>query len=347
MDGELAADIAGGYVNEDRSARWERDTIANVWSITKTMTALTVLVLADRGLIDLDAPVAAYWPGFAVNGKEEVRVRHLLSHTSGVPGWDQPVDATVLYDAERAAALLAAQPPWWTPGTASGYHALNYGHLVGEVVRRVTGQSLGAYFDKEIAGPLSADFHIGLSADDDHRVANVIPPPPIPFEHLAEEGDFILGKTMTNPTPDATCTWTEDWRRAEIGAANGFGNARSVARIQSVVANGGEVDGVRLLSARTINRIFEEQSNGTDLVLKIPVRFGVGYGLPLPESFPYIPQGRTCFWAGWGGSIVVIDTERRMTISYVMNKMSPGIVGSRTSRKIVRSIYRALGVEVG
>lgn len=344
IDGEMVADFWGGYADEARTTPWERDTLVNVWSTTKTMSALTALVLADRGLLDLDAPVAEYWPEFAANGKEGVLVRHVLSHTSGVSGWAQPVVQEDLYDQDRSAQILAAQAPWWEPGTASGYHAINQGHLIGELVRRTTDRTLGSYFAEEIAGPLGADFHIGLAAEHDARVSAVIPPPPL---DLDLSGDIDMEspamKTFTGPPVDANHANTEAWRRAEIGAANGHGNARSVARIQSVVSNGGTVDGVSLLSPATIDRIFEVQSDGIDLVLGIPLKFGIGYGLPVQETIPYLPaDARICFWGGWGGSVVINDLDRRMTFAFMMNRMATGIIGGATAASLLTEAYAAI-----
>jgi CubicO group peptidase (beta-lactamase class C family) len=283
------------------------------------MTALAALVLVDRGELDLDANVAAYWPEFAARGKAGIKVRQLLSHTSGVSGWDQPVSIEDLYDWDTSTARLAAQAPWWEPGTASGYHGLTFGHLIGEVIRRITGQRLGEFFAAEIAGPLGADFHIGLPLSEFHRVANVVPPASHPDDLTQVDPNSVEFKTKTGPAIKAAWSWTERWRRADIGAANGHGNARSVARLQSAVACGGEVDGVRLLSPQTIDRIFEVQSNGIDLVIGIPLKIGAGYSL--------LPEGRVCCWGGAGGSLVMIDVDRRMTFAYVMNKMAPGVVG--------------------
>lgn len=341
IEGKPVVDIWGGWVDEQKSAPWGPDTITNVWSTTKTMTALCALMLIDRGQLDPDAPVAKYWPEFAQNGKDNVLVRHLMSHTSGVSGWDQPVQVSDIYDWDKSTGMLAAQAPWWEPGTASGYHAIDFGHLIGEVIRRVTGKKLGQFFADEVAGPLGADFFIGLPDSEFGRVSNVIPPPPLPIP----EGipmDSVMMKTFTGPAPDASDSWTPEWRRADIGGANGHGNARSVARAQSVIVNGGEVDGVRLLSKDTIDLIFKEQSNGTDLVLGVPIRFGIGYGLEVSEQ-PYIPVGRVCFWGGWGGSVIVNDVERNLTISYMMNRMSPGLMGSASSKAIVEATYAALG----
>jgi CubicO group peptidase (beta-lactamase class C family) len=293
--------------------------------------------LVDRGELDLDANVATYWPEFAARGKAGIKVRQLLSHTSGVSGWEQPVTIDDVYDWDKSTAMLAAQAPWWEPGTASGYHGLTYGHLIGEVIRRITGQRLGEFLAAHIAGPLGADFHIGLSPSEFHRVANVVPPPAHPDDLTQLDPNGPAFKTFTGPAIKAEYSWTERWRRADIGAANGHGNARSVARLQSAVACGGEVDGVRLLSPETIDRIFEVQSYTFDLVMGIPIKYGIGYGLlPTPHVLPFLPEGRLCAWGGWGGSLVIADADRRMTIAYVMNKMAPGVVGSIVSALVER-----------
>jgi CubicO group peptidase (beta-lactamase class C family) len=341
IEGETVVDLWGGWADEGRDVPWSADTVTNVWSTTKTMTSLAALVLVERGELDVDEPVATYWPEFAANGKESVLVRHLMSHTSGVSAWAQPVEVTDIYDWERSTAMLAAQEPWWAPGTASGYHALNQGHLVGEVVRRISGRPLKQFFADEIAGPLGADFQIGLAEADEHRVSNVIPPPPLELDAALVTPGSVAFKTFSGPPADATYANTAGWRRADIGAANGHGNARSVARIQAVVANGGSVDGVELLSPKTIDRIFDVQSDGVDLVLGAPLRFGIGYGLP-SASLPMLPDGRICFWGGWGGSVIIVDTERRATLAYMMNKMAAGILGNPTSFALIEAFYRAI-----
>ncbi len=343
IDGELVVDLWGGTATRDAGPAlpWEEDTIINVWSTTKTVAALAMLVLADRGEIDLYAPVATYWPEFAAEGKEGIAVRHVMSHTAGLSGWQEPITYPELYDRRRTAALLGAQAPWWEPGTASGYHAITQGYLEGEIVQRVTGQSLGDFVRENITGPLGADFHIGTSAEHDSRVAHVIPPPPPPMPEGIEP-DSVMAKTMGNPGLDATQSWTIDWRRAEIPAAGGHGNARSVAQVHAPMACGGEANGVRLLGKETIEAVFDEQCNGTDLVLGVPLRHGIGFGLPTPEM-PISPNDRTCFWGGWGGSLAIVDLENRMTFSYVMNKMGEGTVGDMRGAGLLMATYMALG----
>jgi CubicO group peptidase (beta-lactamase class C family) len=339
VDGKLVVDLWGGWADQAAGVAWGRDTITNVWSTTKTMAALCALILADRGELDVDAPVARYWPEFKAAGKEGVLVRNLLGHTSGLSGWQEPMRPEDLYDWEKATSLLAAQEPWWEPGTASGYHAFTQGYLVGEVVRRVTGQTIGAFFAAEVAGPLGADFHIGLDAAHDSRVSKVIAPPAAASSAL--DPSSVAMRTLRNPPLSAEQSWGTAWRRAEIPAAGGHGNARSVAAVQSVLACGGEVAGIRLLSAAGCDAALRQQSYGTDLVIGAPVRFGLGYGL-MSAEMPISPNQRACFWGGWGGSLVIVDFDARMVVAYVMNKMQQGAVGDERGHALAAAAYAAL-----
>ena len=337
IDGEPVVDIWGGYCDADRTRPWEADTITNVFSTTKTMTFLCALVLADRGELDFHAPVARYWPEFKAAGKEGVEVRHLMGHTAGLSGWSEPMQLEDLGDWEKCTSLLAAQAPWWEPGDGSGYHAVTQGYLVGEVVRRICGESLGTFFAREIAGPVGADFYIGTPAGVDDRICPLIPHEPM--DPGAMEVSDIALRTLTNPLITGDVTWEEWWRRAEIPAANGHGNARSVAKLQSVLACGGEAAGVRLLSAEGCDAVFEEQANGVDRVLGMPFRIGMGYGL---ES-EMMPIGkRACFWGGYGGSLIVLDLDRRLAVSYVMNRMEGNLVGDQRGASVLLATVAAL-----
>ncbi len=326
VDGEVVVDLWAG----DRDANghpWERDTIVNVYSTTKVMAALCTLMLVDRGELDLDAPVASVWPEFGQAGKERVLLRHVLSHTSGVAGWEEPIRVEDLYDWKHSVGLLAAQAPWWEPGTASGYHALTYGHLLGEVVRRVDGRTIGTFFREEVAAPLGADFHIGLSKQHEPRVGNLVAPDgaELTGQGTADPGS-VAARALGNPRLRGEGANDPAWRAAEIPAVNGHGNARSVARVAAAMACGGTLDGVRLLGPETLDRAIEEQSYGTDLVLGVPIRFGLGWGLRSKE----IPIGtgeRTFFGGGWGGSLVAVDLDARLAFSYVMNRMGPTTLG--------------------
>ncbi|WP_035791482.1 EstA family serine hydrolase [Kitasatospora mediocidica] len=342
IDGERVIDLWGGFRDVERRVPWTEDTLTNVWSTTKTVTSLAALVLVERGVLDVNAPVATYWPEFALNGKDHVLVRHLLSHTSGVSGWEQPIVLQDIYDRAESTDRLARQAPWWAPGTASGYHGQNMGHLVGELVRRTTGVPLREFVAAELAGPLGADFQIGVRQADLGRVADIVPPPPHPYDVTALDPAGPMYKTFTGPPLDASAANSPEWRNADLGALNGHGTARSIARLLSAITLGGSVDGTRLLSPATIDLVFQEQAAGIDLVIGEPLRWGIGYALPQRETFPYIPDGRVCFWGGWGGSIVVMDLDRRMTACYVMNKMGPGVLGSPRTESYLRAIYGAV-----
>lgn len=344
LEGEMVVDLWGGYADAARTKPWTADTVVNMWSSTKTVTSLAALMLVDRGELDVFEPVSTYWPEFAANGKESIQLRHIMSHTSGVSGWDTPFLLEDMYDWEKSTSLLAAQAPWWEPGTASGYHSQNQGHLIGEVVRRVSGKTLKEFVRTEIAEPLGADFQIGALPGDDHRVAEIIPFKTRAFDLSQLEPGSVLWKTLYGPMGDPNSANTLEWRRADLGAVNGHGNARSMARILSVVSQGGTVDGVRFLGPDTIDLIFQEQANGIDLVLGVPLRWGVGYGLPQPETVPSIPDdGKTCFWGGWGGSMIIAHCNRGLTISYMMNKMADGvIIGSDAANSYITAIYEAL-----
>jgi CubicO group peptidase (beta-lactamase class C family) len=340
VHGEPVVDIWGGWADADKTKPWERDTITNVWSTTKTMTFVCALMLHDRGELDFHAPVARYWPEFAQAGKENIEVRHIMGHTSGLSGWDEPLAAEQLADWDLCTQLLAAQAPWWEPGTGSGYHAVTQGYLIGEVVRRITGDTIGTWFAREVAKPLEADFHIGLPASEDHRVSNVIPPPPIDLDAMEGQISELMIKTFMNPPIDASMAHHEWWRRAEIPAANGQGNARSVAAVQSIIAGRGQARGVRLLSAESTDAIFEVQADGIDKVLGVPERMGMGYGLAKPPEIPGGP--RTCYWGGYGGSVIIMDQDYEFTVCYVMNRMESGLVGDMRGTNIVAAAVTSL-----
>ncbi|WP_067687935.1 serine hydrolase domain-containing protein [Nocardia jejuensis] len=342
VDGVAVVDLWGGWADHAQTRRWGADTLVNTFSITKTMASLSALLLVDRGELDPNQRVAHYWPEFAANGKADIEVRHLLSHTSGVSGWDAPIELPDIYDLEASTARLASQAPWWEPGTASGYHAINYGHLVGEVIRRITGRTLGEFFAEELAGPLGADFHIGTPAEHLDRVADLVPPEMPEFDISLLPQDSVMFKTLFQPMLEFQECNTTAWRQAQIGGVNGHGNARSIARVQSLISNGGELSGRKYLSDKTIDRIFEQQSDGVDLAIMLPLRFGLGYGLPQPQTAPHVPDGRVCWWAGLGGAFVVNDLDHRVTFAYAMNRMAPGLIGSDRADAYLKATFAAV-----
>ena len=340
LDGETVVDIWGGYRDAERTTPWTQHTIVNVWSTTKCVLNLAALMQVERGDLDVYAPVGNYWPEFSAKGNKDVEVRHLMSHTSGVSGWEQPFSVRDMYDWEASCERLAQQRPWWEPGTASGYHAATQGFLVGEVIRRITNKTFARFVADEIAGPLGADFQVGARERDRDRVASLVAPP-----RAEPAGDVdptsLAVRTFTAPVMSVKATASPEWRAADLGALNGHSNARGVLDVLRVLSLGGEAGGVRLLSEKTIELVFDLQSHGVDLVLGEPFRWGIGYCLGSPVV-PYVPVGRTFFWGGWGGSLAVMDLDRRLTVTYMMNAMAPGLLGSARSEAYVRAVYEAL-----
>jgi len=352
VDGRSVVDLWAGHADAALSRPWQRDTIANVFSTTKGITAICAHRLADQGLFDIDTPVAQYWPEFAQAGKEKIPVRYLLSHRAGLPAIRQMLPPRSAYNWETMTSALAAEEPWWEPGTKHGYHALTYGYLVGEVVRRISGQTIGTYFRKEIAEPLGIDFHIGLAAQHDARTAEMVPMPlPEPGEDnpiakALSDPQSMTFKAFANP-PDLMVPGTvntRQWRATELPAANGHGNARSLARIYGALARGGELDGVRLLSRQAIERARVEQSYGEDAVLfGLQSRFGLGFMLDLPDH-RIVPRSDIFGHPGAGGSIGFADPEARIGFGYVMNKMivPPDYFIDPRWRPLVDATYAAL-----
>ncbi|MFK7730915.1 MAG: serine hydrolase domain-containing protein [Pseudomonadales bacterium] len=339
VSGVNVVDLWAGDLVDTDGQKWQQDTIVNVWSTTKTMAAIVMLMLADRGELDFYETVASYWPEFAQNGKQDIEVRHIMSHAAGLASVENPIVMGDFCDHERIIKLLEAQTPWWEPGSKSGYHAITQGHLQNELVRRITGQTLGAFFKEQVAEPLDADFHIGTPESLLHRIGFLEPPEPRDMQGL--DTDSIAVRTMGNPSMDALAPRTEAWRGAEIPAANGHGNARSVARIHSAIACGGEVDGVRLLSEEGCRRIFDEQTNGIDLVLGTPVRFGMGFGLNT-ESRAFSPNANACPWGAWGGPMSQIDLDAEMSFAYVMNRMRSGTTGDMRAATLLAAAYESI-----
>ncbi|MEU0247672.1 serine hydrolase domain-containing protein [Streptomyces sp. NPDC006235] len=348
VGGRTVVDLWGGWADAAHTRPWGEDTLVNVWSTTKGPVALCAHILADRGLLDLDAPVAAYWPEFAAAGKEKVLVRHLLSHRAGLAGLREPHSLEQLCDWELTTQRLAATQPWWEPGTTSGYHALTYGHLVGEVVRRVSGLLPGAFLEQEVTGPLGIDFRIGLPEKDSGRVAELVQPQVAAsseqaavFAQLAPAAIAAL----TNPTVSAAGALTPGWRAAEIPAANGHGTARAVAELYGVFAGRGSYAGKRLLSPEAAERVREGQGSCRDLVLGAGFDGETEAGLGLWLSGPngsYGPNPRAFGHDGFGGSCGLADPEAHVSMGYVMNRMGPHIANDPRKMALVDALYSAL-----
>ncbi|MFD4710176.1 serine hydrolase domain-containing protein [Streptomyces sp. NPDC058430] len=349
VDGAPVVDLWGGWADAARTRAWERDTVVNVWSTTKGPTALCAHILIDRGLLDPDAPVATYWPEFAAAGKEGVLVRHLLSHRAGLAGLREPHSLEQLFDWELTTSRLAAQEPWWEPGSVSGYHALTYGFLVGEVVRRVSGLLPGAFLEREVTGPLGIDFTIGLPDKEAGRAAELVHP----RARATSEQAAIFAQlapaalaALTNPIAGASEANTAAWRAAEIPAANGHGTARAVAALYAVVAGKGRLGDRQILSPEGAERIREGQGSCRDLVLGAGFTHETELGLGLWLSGPngsYGPNPRAVGHDGFGGSFGSADPESGVAMGYVMNRMGPHIADDPRKMALISAVYDALG----
>jgi CubicO group peptidase (beta-lactamase class C family) len=345
IDGESVVDIYGGYADEAKTKEWQSDTIVNTFSTTKTMTALAMLILADRGVIDLNERVSTYWPEYAQNGKEKTLVKHLLGHSSGMSGWTEPATVADICDHETSRALLEKQSPWWEPGTKIGYQPITFGTLISEVVRRTTGRSLKQFFNEEVSGAIGADYQIGVRPEDDYRVSNMIQSTPI-RPRAGEE--TLMDKAFFNPYITPQISGTTVWRRADLGGSNGHGNAKGAAMVQHILACGGEAFGRRLLSKDGCLRALEVVGEGADIIAGFPAKWGMGYALNNEVLTSLIGESirgrRIAVWGGSGGSIAFNDLDERMTIAYVMNRHveDPTGLGYR-GIEFLKSVYDCLG----
>ncbi len=343
VGGETVLDLWGGHADAERIRAWQSETIANVYSSTKGVAALAAAMLADRGLLDVEAPVARYWPEFAQAGKEAITVRQLLTHEAGLAGIDEELPDLGVLDWDHMIGAIERQAPLWTPGEGLGYHAVTYGWLVGEVIRRITGKTCGEFVRDEIAAPLGIDFFIGLPASEDARTADMIPPasgnpiePPDPDSLAAKALGFV------NPRVAGTVN-SREWRAAELPAANGHGNARSLARIYAAMARGGELDGARLLSPEGVAAAAAHAVTADDLVLGFPVKRALGFLISLPGGrYEWGPNPNTYGHSGAGGSIGFADPDAEIGFGYVMNQMSAGLGADPRWAPMINAVYASL-----
>lgn len=351
VGGESVVDLWAGHADPARTRPWQRDTIANVYSTTKGVVAILALRLVEQGRLDLDAPVARYWPEFAQAGKDRITTRQLLSHRGGLPALRDFLPPDALFDWGTMTAALAAETPWWEPGTAHGYHAVTYGWLVGEVIRRVTGRSVGTVLREELAGPLGLDFQIGLPAADDAHCADLAAPlPAVPegepnlMELILSDPTSVTALAFINP-PSLAMPGTvnsREWRGAEIPGANGHGTARALARLYGAIADGGDADGVHVLAPETARMAAVQHSLGPDLVLQLSTRFGLGFMLSQPGD-AFGPNEGAFGHPGAGGSAAFADPKARVGFSYVMNRMGPYILLDPRAKALIAATYRCLG----
>lgn len=345
--GRPVVDVWAGLADRERDRPWREDTLGLVFSATKGMTAICMLRLAECGVLDLDAPIATYWPEFAAEGKGTIPLRWVLCHRAGVPVVDAPLTLGEVLAWDPVVAAIAAQRPVWEPGSQHGYHFRTYGWIAGEVVRRVTGRSLGRLFADEIAAPLDVDFWIGLPEREQPRVASLLPPPPLPdpdaravFDRMTGP-DTLLGRAMTGPS--GLFHYDDMWNRralhaAEIPSSNGIGTARALARVYAALI--GDVDGVRLLGADTVAAASEVRSDGPDAVLMLPTRFGTGF--MLPPTLSLSAGAAAVGHPGAGGSLGLADPAAGIGFGYVMNQMQLGVTGDPRSARLLEAVYASL-----
>jgi CubicO group peptidase (beta-lactamase class C family) len=350
LDGVPIVDLWGGHADAARTRPWTRDTLVNIYSSTKGLTAMCAHRLVDQGKLDLDAPVARYWPEFAQAGKHKLPVRFLLSHQAGLPAVRKQLAPETFYDWNAMCAALAEQEPWWEPGTRHGYHAITYGWLVGEVIRRVSGKTMGAYFRDEIAQPLGLDAHVGLDAKEDARVAEIVaaPPPasgaPNPLSTMLQNPESLIARAITNPpvvVVDPKVVNSRAFRAMELPSANGHATARALARVYGALACGGDIEGHRVLSPASIERAYTEQAFGFDEVLQQTTRIGLGFMLshaaarlgPNPHAFGH---------PGAGGSLGFADPEAKIGFGYAMNQMGSDTVMDPRTFRLIDAVYASL-----
>jgi len=341
LAGEPVVDLWGGYADAANQHAWQADTLVNVYSSTKGILALAMHQLADRGLLDFDAPVAQYWPEFARHGKDKVLVRHILTHTSGLPAPSGKVPDEAVYDWGAMIHALEESELFWEPGTQMGYHAATFGWLNGEVLRRVTGMMPGEYLRKEICGPLGADAFIGLTEAEQARAADVIAPPVFGklFEVILGLGGGVRALAFNNPPRPFSVANTQRWREAQIPSSNGHASARGLCRVYMPLAQGGEARGVHLLSAEAVENAAKLQVYMKDVVTGTLERRSLGYMLPDPDHGD--PRPPTSFGhAGKGGSLGFADPARQLAFGYVMNRMALG--PDERALSLCKAVYACL-----
>jgi CubicO group peptidase (beta-lactamase class C family) len=347
-EGRCAVDLWAGVADHESGRPWEEGTAAVVFSSTKGVTAACAGMLAERGLLALDAPVASVWPEFAARGKETIPLRWVLSHRAGLPVVEGDFTLEQALAWEPVVTALAGQEPLWEPGSAHGYHVRSYGWLVGEVVRRVHGASIGRLLAAEVAGPLGLELWIGLPEREEPRVARMIPPAPAADPAMRElldrfmGPDTLSGRAMTGPSE--LFHYDEMWNTralhaAELPSSNGISTARGLARLYAALI--GEIDGIRLLTPETVADMCAVQSDGPDRVLHLPTRFGTGFMLP-PTLTPKC-GGAAFGHPGAGGSLGFADPEAGLALGYVMTQMQLGLTGDRRSHGLVAAAYESLG----
>ena len=337
--GRLVVDLWGGHADRARTLPWQRDTLINVYSTTKGIAATAIAMLVAEGRLRYDDAVAKHWPEFAHAGKEATTVAQLLSHQAGLTAFAETIPFEELYDWQRCCERLARQAPFWPPGQQTSYHAMTWGYLAGEVFRRAAGMTIGAYIAQRIQRPLQADLFVGLPQAEEHRVAQMLAPlAPPDLSVLTQPREALLA--LFHPQLDPEIPNQRAWRGAEIPAASGQASAHGLARLYGALANGGELDGTRLLPDAALDRALVRQTGRTDLLLGFQDNWTMGWSFnqmgmlgPRPGTFGH---------GGWGGSLGCADREAQVGIGYVCNQMGGQLVGDPRAAALCSAVFDCL-----
>jgi CubicO group peptidase (beta-lactamase class C family) len=345
--GRPVVDLWGGWVDDARTRPWAEDTIVCMMSVAKGVSAIAIAILVDRGLLDPDEPVAAYWPEFAQNGKEGVLLRWVLDHRAGLPALvDEPLWPGATFDREAMVGALERARPLWEPGTVAAYHVQTQGYILGELVRRVAGMPIGEFVRREITEPLGADYWMGLPEAEFGRTTDLIPNDRsrLIAARDAEAPDSlrVLALAQNPDWPWRKMVNSHEWRTSEIASASGHGNGRSIARIYAAMANGGEVDGVRLMKPETVRRFSEMQHNMVEIVQERNYRQGLGVLLNSPDAVYMGPHQEAFGHHGIGGSAGFADPVERLSFGYAVNKMHEVGTNGPRAKRLIDAVYAAL-----
>lgn len=336
LDGTLIVDLKGGYADRKKQNAWTDETIVPVYSTTKPIAALVLASVIEALPAGYETPVADVWPEFGANGKDTVTIAQVVSHQAGLPGFVDPVDPGLWLDPDACAAALAPLAPLWEPGTAHGYHPLSWGYLIGELVRRIDGRTLGTILREDIAGPAGIDFQIGTPESEHHRVAEIMRPRALP--DLGEINDATRAAFLTKwAAPDRGGAI---WREIEIPSANGIGSAKAVAELYGIYAHGGELRGRSVIPDSAFERLIESRVKGQDLVLPYITEFAAG--VMRNNIGLYGPNPDTMCHSGWGGSLALGDPDRHLSAAYVMNRQSNSLQADPRATRLIQALYGCL-----
>ena len=330
--GIVVVDLWGGYADAARNKPWQKDTVVNIWSSTKGVNATCFAMLVDRGVITYDDKVTQWWPEFGASGKVDITIGALLSHQAGLSGFDTTAGIDDLYDNDVASARLAAQAPIWAPGSASGYHAITIGILANTLFNRITGRTIKQFVTEEISGPLGLELTIGLATGDEQRAAEMIAPSDLSTDATGEMNAAQIA-ALTRPVLDPLLPNTSAWRSAELPSANGFSNARALAKLYAAL-----IDRTRpLIRPETLAKATTVRISGVDLVLDLYARWGAGFLINSEEL--YGPNPRSFGHSGWGGSLAFADPDAGIAVAYTMNKMSALLRGDPRGGALIGAVY--------